>query len=96
MHRLQNRKFLLLLIAVAVVVVFESLSILCIHLPMPWAPIFFGAFILTVGWEVLWKGLKALVKVQFSSINLLMVIAVIGAFYLGEFPEAAGAGTGNT
>lgn len=86
---LKDRKFLFLLIAVAVVITLEVLSLAGIHLTMPWAPIVFGAFILAVGWEVLWKGVKALFKLRFSSINLLMVIAVVGAFYLGEYPEAA-------
>lgn len=86
---LKDRKFVFLLIAVTIVVVMEVLSLMGYHLPMPWAPILFGAFVLAVGWEVLWKGVKALVKVRFSSINLLMVIAVLGAFYLGEYPEAA-------
>ncbi len=86
---LKDRKFLFLLAAVAIVVAMEVLSLLGYHLPMPWAPILFGAFILAVGWQVLWKGVQALFKLRFSSINLLMVIAVIGAFYLGEYPEAA-------
>jgi Cd2+/Zn2+-exporting ATPase len=87
--KMKDRKFLFLLVAVVIVVGMEVLSIMGYHLPMPWAPIVFGGFVLGVGWEVLWKGLKALVKLRFSSINLLMVIAVVGAFYLGEYPEAA-------
>ena len=86
---LKDRKFLFLLAAVVIVVVMEVLSLMGQHLPLPWAPIVFGAFILAVGWQVLWKGLQALVKLRFSSINLLLLIAVIGAFYLGEYPEAA-------
>ncbi len=86
---MKDKKFLLLLAAVAVVITLEMLSLMGIDLPMPWAPILFGAFVLAVGWQVLWKGLKAMVVLRFSSINLLMVIAVIGAFYLGEYPEAA-------
>ena len=86
---MKDKKFLLLLLAVAVVITLEILSVVGIELPMPWAPILFGGFVLAVGWEVLWKGLKALVILRFSSINLLMVIAVVGAFYLGEYEEAA-------
>ncbi|MGV9012831.1 MAG: heavy metal translocating P-type ATPase [Flavobacteriales bacterium] len=85
----KDHKFVFLLLAVVVVVVFETFSILGVDLPMPWAPIFFAAFILAVGWQVLWEGLKALIKLRFSSINLLMMIAVVGAFYLRQFPEAA-------
>lgn len=86
---LKDRKFAILLAAVIIVVALEVLSLMGYHLPMPWAPIVFAGFILAVGWDVLWKGVKALFKLRFSSINLLMVIAVIGAFYLGEYPEAA-------
>jgi Cd2+/Zn2+-exporting ATPase len=86
---LKDRNFVFLLIAVIIVVGFEVISLLGYHLPMPWAPLVFAGFILAVGWEVLWKGVKALFKLRFSSINLLMLIAVIGAFYLGEYPEAA-------
>lgn len=60
-----------------------------IEIPMPYAPFVFAAFILGIGYGVMWNGVKALFKLKFSSINLLMVIAVIGAFYLGEYPEAA-------
>lgn len=84
-----DRKFVFLLVAVVAVVTLEILSIVGVHVPMPYAPILFGGFILAVGYEVLWNGLKALVNFNFSSINLLMLIAVVGAFYLGEYPEAA-------
>ncbi len=56
---------------------------------MPLAPFVFAAFILGIGYKVVWSGIKALFKLNFSNINLLMLIAVIGAFYLKEFPEAA-------
>lgn len=75
--------------AVALVVALEILSLLGVHIPMPFAPFVFGAFILAIGHEVLLGGLKALLRLNFASINLLMLIAVIGAFYLGEYPEAA-------
>lgn len=84
-----DKKFLFLLFAILIVIVLEVLSILGIHIPMPYAPFVFGAFILGIGYPVVWSGLQALVKLNFSSISLLMLIAVIGAFYLGEYPEAA-------
>ena len=56
---------------------------------MPYAPFIFASFIFGIGYNVLWNGVKAIFKLQFSNINLLMLIAVIGAFYLQEFPEAA-------
>ena len=84
-----DNKFLFLLSAITIVVSLEILSIIGIHLPMPYAPFVFAIFILGIGYNVLWNGVKAMFKLQFSSINLLMTIAVIGAYYLGEYPEAA-------
>ena len=86
---IKDKKFIFLLAAILIVVTLEVLSITGIHIPMPYAPFIFAAFVLGIGYGVLWEGLKALVKLQFSSINLLMTIAVVGAFYLGEYPEAA-------
>ncbi len=84
-----DKKFLFLLSAVVIVIALEILSLTGIHIPMPFAPFVFGAFIVGIGYKVLENGLKALVTLKFSSINLLMTIAVIAAFYLGEYPEAA-------
>ncbi|CAN5822879.1 hypothetical protein BH24ACI1_BH24ACI1_24530 [soil metagenome] len=81
----QDRKFLWLISSVAVVAVFEFLSLAGWHLPTAVGAPFFAVVILAIGWQTIWKGLKALVKLNFRSINLLMVIAVIGAFILGEF-----------
>ncbi len=86
---LNDKKFLFLLFAISIVVALEVLSLLDIHIPMPYSPVVFAAFILGIGWSVLWSGVQAIVKLKFSSINLLMTIAAIGAFYLGEYPEAA-------
>ncbi len=86
---IHDRKFLFLLFVIVIVVGLEILSILNIHIPKPFAPFVFAIFILVIGYGVIWQGLKALIKLNFSSINLLMTIAVIGAFYLGEYPEAA-------
>ncbi|MBA3692523.1 MAG: cation-translocating P-type ATPase [Acidobacteria bacterium] len=85
----QDRKFLWLISSVAVVAVFEFLSLVGWHLPTAIGAPFFAVIILAIGWQTIWKGLKALAKLNFRSINLLMVIAVIGAFILGEFEEAA-------
>lgn len=86
---IHDKKFLFLVAAVVIVMVLEILSLTGIHLPMPYAPFIFAVLILGIGYKVLWEGLRAMVKLKFSSINLLMTIAVIGAFYLGEYPEAA-------
>jgi len=84
-----DKKFLFLLFAIAIVVALEILSIIGVHIPMPYAPVVFSVFIIGIGYNVLWNGVKAIFKLQFNSINLLMTIAVVGAFYLGEYPEAA-------
>lgn len=85
----QNKKFLWLISSLAVVAVFEFLSLAGWHLPKPFGAIFFGAIILLIGWQTILNGLKALSKLNFRSINLLMVIAVTGAFFLGQYEEAA-------
>jgi Cd2+/Zn2+-exporting ATPase len=87
----QDRKFLWLIASVALVAVFEFLSLMGdeYKLRRDIALPFFAALILAVGWHTLWNGLKALLKLNFRSINLLMTIAVVGAFYLGEYEEAA-------
>jgi Cd2+/Zn2+-exporting ATPase len=85
----RDKKFVFLLACVVLVLALEILSILEINIPMPFAPFLFGGFIVAIGYEVLWEGLKSLLKLRFSSITLLMTIAVIAAFYLGEYPEAA-------
>ena len=86
---IKDKKFLFLLFAITIVISLEVLSIIGIHIPMPYAPFVFAIFIIGIGYNVLWNGVKAIFKLQFSNINLLMLIAVIGAFYLKEFPEAA-------
>lgn len=94
----QDTKFRWMIASVALVGVFEFLSLARIDVfrylvgerySHPVAALFFAAIILAIGWRTLWSGLKALSKLNFKSINLLMTIAVVGAFYLGEYPEAA-------
>ncbi|NGY38403.1 cation-translocating P-type ATPase [Flavobacterium sp. XN-5] len=86
---INDKKFLFLLLAISIVIVLEILSLIGIHIPMPYEPFVFLSFIIGIGHGVLLNGLKAMCKLQFSSINLLMTIAVVAAFYLGEYPEAA-------
>ncbi len=84
-----DRKFQWLVVSVAVVAVFEVVALLGWHLPPLIAFPFFAAIILAIGWRVILKGLQALSRLNFQSINLLMLIAVVGAFYLGQYEEAA-------
>lgn len=86
---IHDRKFLFLLLSVISVVTLEVLKLVHIEIPRNIAPFVFAPIILAIGYHVLWEGVKALVKVKFTSINLLMLIAVIGAFYLKEYEEAA-------
>jgi Cd2+/Zn2+-exporting ATPase len=84
-----DKKFVFLLAAVVLALVLEILSVAGVNLPAPYAPYLYAAFILGMGYEILWNGLKSLLKLNFSSINLLMLIAVCAAYYLGEYSEAA-------
>lgn len=86
---LNDRKLLFLLIASVLSLTLEILSLTGIDLPMPYAPFLYAIFILSVGYHVLLDGFKALLKLRFSHISLLMLIAVAGAFYLGQYSEAA-------
>lgn len=85
----QDTKFLWLLFAAIVVGIFEFLSLANIRLPPLIDLPFFLLFILVIGHDTLWHGLKALLTLNFKSINALMLIAVGGAFYLGKYEEAA-------
>lgn len=85
----QDKKFTFLLVAVVVAVGLEICSIMGLELPMPHALFIYMAFVIIVGHHVLWEGFKSLFRGNIGDINLLMFIAVISAFYLGEYPEAA-------
>lgn len=84
----KDKKFLLLLGALALVVPFEILSLLSVHLSS-WIeyPLFLG-LIVFFGHNVFLSGIQGLSKLNFSNINLLMTIAIIGAVFLGELEEA--------
>lgn len=84
-----DNKFRWLITSVSIVAIFEVLSLAGIHLPRYISMPFFAVIILAVGYKTIIHGLQALIKLDFKSINLLMVIAVIGAFFLGEYEEAA-------
>ncbi len=84
----QDRKFRFLLLGLLVVVPFEALSLLSIHLP-PWIELpLFLTLIIAFGHDVFRSGLKSIASLNFSNINLLMTVAIIGAMYLGELEEA--------
>lgn len=86
---MNDPKFIWLLFIGFLVVFLELLSLGGVQLPPDIRmPVIFGIIVL-VGYQTLWHGLKALFTLNFKSIQALMVIAVIGAFYLGKFEEAA-------
>ena len=51
-----------------------------------------GLFILCyllIGWDVLWKALRNILRGKVFDENFLMSVATVGAFFVGEYPEAA-------
>ncbi len=82
-------KFRWLIFSVVVVGVFEFLSLVGWHLPPKIDAILFAAIILVIGYRTLLSELHAIFKLRVSNINLLLLIATVGAFYLGEYEEAA-------
>jgi Cd2+/Zn2+-exporting ATPase len=85
----QDSKFLWLLFATLVVGILEFLSLAGMRLPHAIEVPFFLVFTLAIGYHTLWHGLQALVILNFKSIQMLMLIAVAGAWYLGQYEEAA-------
>jgi Cd2+/Zn2+-exporting ATPase len=58
---------------------------------IPWLSLgLFVAAYLLLGWEVLTDAAKNVIKGHFLDENFLMSIATLGAFAIGEFPEAVG------
>ena len=86
----RKKRQLFWLIAGAIFVAFfEITSFAGIRMPTALAFPLFLSFTLVFGYETLWHGLKAFASFNLRSINFLMLIAVVGAFYLGEYPEGA-------
>ena len=84
-----NKRFLFLFLSAIAMLVLEVVSILGWSIPMPIAPIFYGIMVLATGKDIIIGGLKALSKFNFGSVSLLMVIAVVSAFIMGEYSEGA-------
>lgn len=85
----EERKFRLLFASILLVAVFEVLSLGGYHLPDVIAIPLFLIVIVIIGKATIASGVQALLRLRFQSISLLMVIAVIGAFFVGEYEEAA-------
>ena len=84
-----DAKFRWLILSVIVVGALEFLSLAGWQLQPALALPMFAAIVLAIGHKTIASGLRALAGLNFRSIKLLMLIAVAGAFYLGEYEEAA-------
>ena len=54
-----------------------------------WRGIAFAVPYLIIGWDVLWGALRNILNGQVFDEEFLMALATIGAFAIGEYPEAA-------
>lgn len=86
---LHEKKFVYLLTALAVVLPFEFLSFADYHLPFAIETALFLFVAAIFGRKIFKRGFESMLSLRFSDINLLMTVAVIGAWYLGELEEAA-------
>ncbi|MBM3701203.1 MAG: cadmium-translocating P-type ATPase, partial [Actinobacteria bacterium] len=85
---LKNKKFIWLIISLAITFPFLVLSYFDKHLSL-WLELPIFLFITgAIGYKIFYSGLKSLIRFKFSNINLLMTVAIIGAFYLRQFEEA--------
>lgn len=63
---------------------------LLINVDIEWIePALYIASFVVVGWEVVWKACRNIIRGKVFDENFLMSLASIGAFFVGEFPEAA-------
>ena len=86
---LTSKKFVYLAGALFAIIPFEIMSLSGKHFPYTVEVIAFLAVAILFGHTIFLKGIKSLLRLQFSNINLLMTVAIAGAFYLGELEEAA-------
>ncbi|MDR1903558.1 MAG: cadmium-translocating P-type ATPase [Treponema sp.] len=61
---------------------------LALNFPAPIPLVLFLLSYFLIGGEVLWRALKNILKGQIFDENFLMSLATIGAFAIGEYPEA--------
>jgi Cd2+/Zn2+-exporting ATPase len=84
----QNRNFRWLVAGLALVAPLEVLSIFDLRVAL-WAQVPLIALLaLLFGRSLLLSGLRSLIRLDFSNMNLLMTIALGGAVYLGHYEEA--------
>lgn len=82
------KKIRLLFISLLLIIPLEAFSLFSLHLPQ-WVelPLFIG-IALYFGREVFKSGIQSIFALNFSNINLLMTIAVVGAFFINQYEEA--------
>ncbi len=80
----KQKKMLVRILISAVLFAFSFL------LPLGGAPrlLYFVVAYAVVGWDVLWRAVRNIAHGQVFDENFLMALATVGAFALGEFPEA--------
>jgi Cd2+/Zn2+-exporting ATPase len=86
---LKNKQFRLLLLSLLIILPLELLSFYSFHFPLWFELPFFLILIFFIGRNVFKDGLQSLLHLNFSNINLLMTVAVLGALYVQQFEEAA-------
>ena len=85
----KNKKSLIRIIVAAVVSIVTVILKYTIDLN-EWIQLaLFGAAYLVAGYDVLWKAVKNIAHGKVFDENFLMAIATIGAFGIGEYPDAA-------
>ena len=84
----KESKFRRLALTLLLIIPLEVLSVFSIHLPRFVEYPLFAGIIFFFGKDVILGGLKSLINLNFSNINLLMTVATFGAVYLGELEEA--------
>lgn len=88
-EKTKHNKIWWLIISLLFIVPLEILSLFSINLSI-WIKLpFFIGIILIFGKKIFFSGFKSLFNFNFSDINLLMSIAIIGAIFLRKFEEAS-------
>ncbi len=85
---LKIKKIRLLFLSLLLIIPLEAFALFSLHLPQ-WIELpFFIGIALYFGKDVFKSGIQSLFVLNFSNINLLMTIAVAGAFYIQQYEEA--------
>ena len=87
MTKRQKKKFLRILISavlLAMLMILQEKLPSTVYIRMA----FFLIPYAIIGWDILWKALRGIVNGQILDENFLMSIASVGAFAIGEYPEA--------